>query len=157
MLLEDYIQLLEDPMSADEEAIAPLRAMLSYAPYCASAQLLLLRALYSAGQRKETNIQLQKALLYAPPEVSVYFLLREQSRPNTAKRNDRKQTSVKSGDSIQDRQHSLSYFEMIEKMTATAKRTGISMEELTKRLIETRKYVTYDNNRTTERPTGQSR
>ena len=144
MLLEDYIQLLEYPMSADEEAIEPLRAMLSYAPYCASAQLLLLRALYNGGYKREATQQLQKALLYAPPEVSVYFLLKEQGHTKTTgtAQKQAQDSSAKTQKATQEQgQHSLSYFEMIEKMTATAKRTGISFEELTKRYIETRKYV----------------
>lgn len=149
MLLEDYIQLLEDPMSADEEAIEPLHDMLSYAPFCASAQLLLLRALYAEGQKKNIATQLQKALLYAPQDVSVYFLLRDNSR-NTAGYNstqDERQRATDEGQETKREtrnnkgEHSLSYFDMLEKLTATAKRTGLSFEELTKRYIETRKYT----------------
>lgn len=129
--LDDYIQLLEEPMQVDEEAIDALRSMLGYAPYCASARLLLLRALYKSGKRGEMNRQLKRALLSAPPEVSVYFLLRETKSLKDLKPKDDKPKGEKS----------LSYFEFIDRMTATAKKTGLGFDELARRYMQMRDYL----------------
>ena len=142
LTLDDYIQLLEDPTSIDESAIQPLRDMLTYAPYCSSARLMLLRALFSNGRRRECAAELQRTVLYAPMDVSVYFLLREPVS----------KVAVTTSRDVQreSREHSLSYFDMLDKIAATAKRTGLSFEELTQRYISTRKYTGRDtkkNNR----------
>ncbi len=137
--LEDYIQLLESPMSVDVEWVESLQSMLEYAPYCASARLLLLRALFLNRNKEEWTNELQRSLLYAPLDVSVYFLLRSAMADIGIKGNEQrdKVQSIKSNDDNK----TMSYFDLLDKMALTAKKTGISFEELTKRYIETSKYI----------------
>ena len=74
MTIEDYLLLLESPESVDESAIDDLKAMLRYAPYCSSAQILLLKAMHRSH---DTNYaaQLHRATLYAHSNEQLYFLL----------------------------------------------------------------------------------
>lgn len=128
MNLEEYISLLESPASVDASHIEDLRALLRYAPYCASARLLLLKALYDSGS-SDYQSELERAMLAVPPQTSVYFLL----NPKKVKRSKRSYRGA--GSAAQ------SYFEMIEHMQSVAEQSGLSFEEITKRYIETREYT----------------
>lgn len=128
MSLEEYISLLESPASVDPSQIDDLRALLQYAPYCASARLLLLKALYDSGS-SDYQAELERAMLAVPPQTSVYFLL----NPKKVKRS--KRAFRGSGGAAQ------SYFEMIEHMQSVAQQSGLTFEEITRRYIETSQYT----------------
>lgn len=128
MTLEEYTQLLESPNTIDAEAIQPLQDLLHYAPYCVSARLLLLKALYDNDQRDEAAKAMQRTILSAPQEVSVYFLL----NPKRIKR--RLETKKRVG------QKDMTYFELIDKLQDVSKKTGVSFEELAQRYLEARQY-----------------
>lgn len=136
MTLDDYITLLESPQSVEEEDLQPLRDLLGYAPYCVSARLLLLKGLYDNGHRKEASQQMQRAILSAPQEVSVYFLL----NPKKIKRHEEMKRSVTTSANKVKGEHDLTYFELIDRMQAVAKKTGITFEELAKRYLDARQY-----------------
>ncbi|HCS87976.1 MAG TPA: hypothetical protein DIW30_06150 [Bacteroidales bacterium] len=74
MTIEDYLLLLESPESVDESAIDDLKAMLRYAPYCSSAQVLLLKALHRSHDTNYAS-HLHRAVLYAHSNEQLYFLL----------------------------------------------------------------------------------
>lgn len=128
MTLDEYLQLLESPAIADASNVQSLRDMLHYAPYCASAQLLLLKALYSSGNKDYTK-ELERSILAAPPESSVYFLL----NPKKVVRKTIQKRPTLTSDPT--------YFELVERMQDVAKRTGVSFEELAKRYLEARQYT----------------
>lgn len=129
MDLEEYIQLLESPTSVDASQVDDLRAMLSYAPYCASARLLLLKALYDAGDPAYQD-EMERAMLALPPQTSVYFLL----NPRKIKRSQQAYKRYSDG-------ATQTYFEMLEKMHEVADQSGVSFEEITRRYIESRQYT----------------
>lgn len=153
MDLDEYTQLLEAPLSVDADAIQPLRDLLSYAPYCVSARLLLLKALYDNGQRPEAIRTMPRAILSAPQEVSVYFLL----NPKKIKRSsalykvakeaevaEEATATTKASRKAQDKfvgEREMSYFELIDRMHQVAEKTGISFEELAKRYLEARQFT----------------
>lgn len=129
MNLEEYTALLESPLSVEKEDLPALQNLLKYAPYCVSARLLLLKGLFEHDQQVEANRQLQRAILAAPPEVSVYFLLNPKKikRPKTA--------NTPKGEIM------LSYFELIDRMQEVSQKTGVSFEELAQRYLEARQYM----------------
>lgn len=129
MTLEEYIQLLESPASVEASHIEALEDMLRYAPYCASAQLLLLKAIYSAGDRRYTK-HMERGILVAPPESSVYFLLNPKK---IIRKNNKSRRQTFSSDPT--------YFELLEHMQDVAKRKGLSFEELAQRYLDARKYM----------------
>lgn len=129
MTLEEYIQLLESPSEVDTTHIEALQDLLRYAPYCASAQLLLLKAIYSSGDRKYMK-QLERSMLVAPPESSVYFLLNPKKVVRKPTKNRRQSFSSDP-----------TYFELLEHMQDVAKRKGLTFEELAQRYLDARKYV----------------
>lgn len=128
MNLEEYISLLESPASVDASHINDLRALLNYAPYCASARLLLLKALYDSGS-SDYQAELERAMLAVPPQTSVYFLL----NPKKVKRS----STVRRPKS----EASISYFDMLQKMQEVADTAGLSFDEIVQRYISTREYV----------------
>ena len=131
MTLDEYTQLLESPTSVDSSHVGALRDLLRYAPYCASARLLLLKALYDNAEDNATYQQeLERAMLAVPPQTSVYLLL----NPRKIKRSQRAYKRYSDG-------ASQSYFEMIEKMQEVAAQNGLSFEEITSRYIATREYT----------------
>lgn len=123
MTLEDYISLLESPLSADAADIADLRALLGYAPYCASARLLLLKAMSKANDLNYPN-EVERTLLYAESNQAVYHLLHPRIRPTAEPPKER----AKDGN----------YFEMVAHMEDVAQRTGTSFAELARRFREAR-------------------
>lgn len=124
MTLEDYISLLESPLSVDAADIADLRALLSYAPYCASARLLLLKAMSRANDLNYPN-EVERTLLYAENNQAVYRLLHPRIR---------KAIETASKERAQDG----NYFEMVAHMEDVAQRTGTSFAELARRFREAR-------------------
>ncbi|MCQ2335036.1 MAG: hypothetical protein MJZ89_04245 [Paludibacteraceae bacterium] len=133
MDLDEYTQLLESPSLVEETQVQDLQALLQRAPYCASARLLLLKALFESNDPRFADI-MDECMLMTPPEVSVYFLLQpKKTKAATKKRND-KPTDAHG-------EHSISYFEMVERMQQVANKTGLTFEELTKRYLETRQYT----------------
>lgn len=131
MDLEEYTQLLEAPTSVDASQAGALRDLLQYAPYCASARLLLLKAQYD--EQKDGNpINAQdfdRAMLAIPPQTSIYLFL----HPRKIKRSQR--AYKRYGES-----HTQSYFDMIEKMKEVAEQKGLSFDEIRKRYISLREY-----------------
>lgn len=133
MTLDEYTQLLEAPLSVEADQIQPLQDLLAYAPYCVSAQLLLLKALYDSGQKKAATACMPRAILAAPQEVSVYFLL----NPKKVR------AKVESKRAVTQRvvgEKEMSYFELIDRMQKVAQKNGITFEELAKRHLEARQY-----------------
>lgn len=126
MTLDDFTALLEAPTSVDAGQISALRNMLRYAPYCAPARLLLIKALYDADDPTYAD-EMEKGILVAPPEVSVYFLL-------NPKKIKRKPQPIKKPEAP-------SYFDMLEHMQRVAQQSGLPFEELTRRYMEIRQYT----------------
>lgn len=131
MDLEEYTQLLESPTSVDASQAEALRDLLKYAPYCASARLLLLKAQYD--EQKEGHPvsarDFDRAMLAVPPQTSIYLFL----HPRKIKRSQR--AYKRYGES-----HTQSYFDMIEKMQEVAEQNGLSFDEIRKRYISLREY-----------------
>lgn len=128
MTLEDYTQLLESPTMVDASHIEPLRDLLRYAPYCASARLLLLKALYDAGDPSYTD-EMERTMLAVPPQTSLYFLLHPKKVKRSAAARRPKSEAT------------LSYFDMLQKMQQVADNAGLSFDEIAKRYIATREYI----------------
>jgi len=128
MDLEEYIQLLESPTSVDMSMVDDLRAMLTYAPFCASARMLILKALYDAGD-PAFNREIDRAVLATPPQSSVYFLLNPRKIKRTPKPAEKKPDGQPT------------YFEMLDKMHEVAEKTGLSFEEITRRYIESNRLL----------------
>ncbi len=122
MLLEDYISLLESPDSVSANDIADLQALVGYAPYCQSANLLLLNALHKA---QDTNYEafLPKAVCYASPREAWELL-----HPKEIIR----RASVAQGD----------YFSFVNQLEAIAEQTGTTFLELAKRFQASRQQIT---------------
>lgn len=118
MTLEDYLNLLQSPTEVAAEDIADLQAMLSYAPYCASARILLLKAIH---QSHDTNFSasLAKTVLFAHNSEEVYFLL----YPKAIVR------QLHTGDD---------YFTLMDRLQEMSQQTGESFESLAKKLQEAR-------------------
>ena len=131
MALEEYTQLLEAPTSVDASQADALRDLLQYAPYCASARLLLLKAQYD--EQKDGNPlsaqDFDRAMLAVPPQTSIYLFL----HPRKIRRSQR--AYKRYGES-----HTQSYFDMIEKMQEVAEQNGLSFDEIRKRYISLREY-----------------
>lgn len=123
MTLEDYISLLESPLSVDTPDIQDLRALLGYAPYCASARLLLLKALSKAHDISYPN-EVERTLLYADSNQSVYQLI----YPRDARTATTETSRHSDGN----------YFDMVEHMEEVAQRTGTTFAELARRFKEAR-------------------
>lgn len=124
MNLDEYISLLESPLSTDAEAIDSLQSLLHYAPYCASARLLLLKAYFSSNDLRYPD-EIERALLHASAQQSVYFLLHPRKHKT---RNGRKSNKGKDNN----------YFEMVQHMEELSQRTGTSFQELARRFKEAR-------------------
>lgn len=119
MTLEDYLILLESPETADASHIPDLEAMLQYAPYCSSAQILLLKALHRSH---DTNFaaRLPLAVLHAHSNQEVYFLL----HPKTILRQARA-----TGDD---------WFSLVARLETMSRQTGESFEQLALKLRQAR-------------------
>ncbi len=128
MLLEDYISLLESPDSVSADDIADLQALISYAPYCQSANLLLLKALHKAH---DTNYEafLPKAVCYATSSREAWQLLHP------------KEIIRKAGMAQGD------YFSFVNQLETIAEQTGQSFLELAKRFQESRRLMTQTTSR----------
>lgn len=119
MTIEDYLLLLESPETVDESAIDDLKAMLQYAPYCSSAQILLLKAMHRSHDTNYAT-QLPRATLYAHSNEQLYFLL----HPKEIIR----QANSAYGD----------YFSFIRQLQAKADETGQSFHDLALKFQEAR-------------------
>ncbi len=123
MLLEDYISLLESPDSVSANDIADLQALVGYAPYCQSANLLLLNALHKA---QDTNYEafLPKAVCYSSTPREAWQLLHPQEIIRKA--------PVAQGD----------YFSFVSQLENLAEQTGTTFLELAKRFQASRQQIT---------------
>ena len=119
MTLDDYISLLESPETVDTQDIADLRALLGYAPYCASARMLLLKALHKSHDTAFAACLPQSAL-YAGDRRELYFLL----HPKQVIRN----ASMAGND----------YFSLVERLEQMSRTTGESFEGLARRFRQAR-------------------
>lgn len=119
MTLEDYITLLESPETVDSSDIADLRALLCYAPYCASARMLLLKALHKTHDTDYTA-QLPCCAAYARDNRELYFLL----HPKRIVRNSRTAGN--------------DYFGLMAQLESMSRATGESFSELARRFKEAR-------------------
>ncbi len=120
MTLEDYISLLESPDSVSGDDIADLQALISYAPYCQSANLLLLKALHKTH---DTGYEafLPKAVCYASSPRTAWHLLHPKEIIRKA--------NIAQGD----------YFSFVNQLEAIAEQTGQTFLELAKRFQESRR------------------
>lgn len=119
MTLEDYLILLESPETVDASQIADLEALLQYAPYCASAQILLLKALHKTHDTDFSH-RLPLGILHAPSNKDVYFLL----HPKTIMR------QVRAGGD--------DYFSLVSRLESMSRQTGESFEQLALKLRQAR-------------------
>lgn len=119
MTLEDYLILLESPETVDTSHIADLNALLQYAPYCSSAHILLLKALYKTH---DTNFsaRLSLTLLHAHNSREVYFLL----HPRAVVR----QVHTTGND----------WFSLVTRFESMSRKTGESFEQLALKLKQAR-------------------
>ncbi len=122
MLLEDYISLLESPDSVSADDIADLQALISYAPYCQSANLLLLNALHKAHDTSY-EAYLPKAVCYAASPREAWQLLHPKEIIRKA--------NMAQGD----------YFSFVNQLETIAEQTGQTFLELAKRFQESRRAV----------------
>ncbi len=124
MLLEDYISLLESPDSVTADDIPDLQALVRYAPYCQSANLLLLNALHKAH---DTNYEafLPKAVCYASTPREAWQLLHPKEIIRKA--------PVAQGD----------YFSFVTQLETLAEQTGTTFLELAKRFQTSRQQITH--------------
>ncbi len=122
MLLEDYISLLESPDSVSADDIADLQALISYAPYCQSANLLLLNALHKAHDTSYEAF-LPKAVCYAASPREAWQLLHPKEIIRKA--------TIAQGD----------YFAFVNQLETIAEQTGQSFLELAKRFQESRRLI----------------
>ncbi len=128
MLLEDYISLLESPDSVSADDIADLQALISYAPYCQSANLLLLKALYKAHDTSYEAF-LPKAVCYATSPREAWRLLHPKEITRKA--------TMAQGD----------YFAFVNQLETIAEQTGQTFLELAKRFQESRRLMTQTTSR----------
>ncbi len=128
MLLEDYISLLESPDSVSADDIADLQALVSYAPYCQSANLLLLKALYKAHDTSYEAF-LPKAVCYATSPREAWRLLHPKEITRKA--------TMAQGD----------YFAFVNQLETIAEQTGQTFLELAKRFQESRRLMTQTTSR----------
>ncbi len=122
MLLEDYISLLESPDSVSADEIADLQALISYAPYCQSANLLLLYALHKAHDTSYEAF-LPKAVCYAASPREAWQLLHPKEIIRKA--------TIAQGD----------YFSFVNQLETIAEQTGQTFLELAKRFQESRRAI----------------
>ncbi len=120
MVLEDYIALLEAPDSISSEDVADLQAMLSYAPYCQSANILLAYAMFK-GHDTSFSTFLPKAVLHAPAPREAWYILHPKAIV-------RKAVMHSQGD----------YFSFVNHMQQVAAQTGTSFLELAQKFQESR-------------------
>ncbi len=126
MTIEEYLGLLESPEMVDESAIDDLRALLGYAPYCSSARILLLKALYRS-HNTNYSAELPKTVLYAHSNEQLYFLLHP------------KEVIRQAGSYSND------YFSFIEQLEAKAAQTGESFESLALKFQQARMVYLQDS------------
>ena len=131
MDLEEYTQLLESPTSVDASQAGALRDLLQYAPYCASARLLLLKAQYDEHQdgKPVSAHDFDRAMLAVPPQTLLYLYL----HPRKINRSQRAYKRFGEGSTQ-------SYFDMIEKMQEVADQNGLTFDEIRKRYMLIREY-----------------
>ncbi len=122
MLLEDYISLLESPDSVSADDIADLQALISYAPYCRSANLLLLSALHKAHDTTYEAF-LPKAVCYVSTPREAWQLLHPKEIIRKA--------HLAQGD----------YFSFIDQLETLAEQTGTTFLELAKRFQLSRQQI----------------
>ncbi len=122
MLLEDYISLLESPDSVSADDIADLQALISYAPYCQSANLLLLNAFHKAYDTSYAAF-LPKAVCYAASPREAWRLLHPKE-------------ILRKANIAQD-----DYFSFVHQLETIAEQTGLTFLELAKRFQESRRAV----------------
>jgi|GEM_PF-2720342 len=119
MTKEDYIELLQSPDSVMGEDIEALRALLTYAPYSASARMLLLKALHRTNDIM-WKTELPKTVMYARRPENVYYILYPEKVTRKALQS--------SGD----------YFTFVSKMQQEADRQGTSFSELAEKFKKAR-------------------
>ncbi|MBR1785687.1 MAG: hypothetical protein IJ756_00780 [Paludibacteraceae bacterium] len=119
MTKEDYIELLQSPDSVMGEDIEALRALLTYAPYSASARILLLKALHRTNDIM-WKTELPKTVMYARRPEDVYYILYPEKVTRKALQS--------SGD----------YFTFVSKMQQEADRQGTSFSELAEKFKKAR-------------------
>ena len=119
MTKEDYIELLQSPDSVMGEDIEALRALLTYAPYSASARILLLKALHRTNDIM-WKTELPKTVMYARRPEDVYYILSPEKVTRKALQS--------SGD----------YFTFVSKMQQEADRQGTSFSELAEKFKKAR-------------------
>lgn len=119
MTKEDYIELLQSPDSVMGEDIEALRALLTYAPYSASARMLLLKALHRTNDIM-WKTELPKTMMYARRPEDVYYILYPEKVTRKALQS--------SGD----------YFTFVSKMQQEADRQGTSFSELAEKFKKAR-------------------
>lgn len=119
MTKEDYIELLQSPDSVMGEDIEALRALLTYAPYSASARMLLLKALHRTNDIM-WKTELPKTVMYARRPEDVYYILYPEKVTRKALQS--------SGD----------YFTFVSKMQQEADRQGTSFSELAEKFKKAR-------------------
>ena len=119
MTKEDYIDLLQSPDSVMGEDIEALRALLTYAPYSASARMLLLKALHRTNDIM-WKTELPKTVMYARRPEDVYYILSPEKVTRKALQS--------SGD----------YFAFVSKMQQEADRQGTSFSELAEKFKKAR-------------------
>lgn len=119
MVKEEFIELLECPDSVDEDMIQSLRQMLNYAPYCAPARLLLLKALYNSRNCLFSTL-LPMTLLYVDNQDELLNLLKPSSLQHNCYYDD-------------------DYFSLIRQLEDMSRRTGESFEELARKFQEARR------------------
>ncbi len=119
MTKEDYIELLQSPNSVMGEDIEALRSLLSYAPYCASAKMLLLKALHRTND-VTWQAELPQTVMYARCPEDVYYLLYPEKVTRKALQ--------ASGD----------YFSFVSKMQQEAEKQGTSFSELVEKFKKAR-------------------
>ncbi len=125
MLLEDYIGLLESPDTVSQEDIDDLKALVSYAPYCGSANMLLANALYKSHDTSYESF-LGRAVYYAEAPEMLWHLLHPQAIVR----------KVAVGDS--------DYFSFMSQMENVAQKSGQSFLELARKFQESRRAMQLD-------------
>ena len=118
MELQEYIQLLQSPENVSRENVADFDALLSYAPYCQTARLLKLKALYQSNDIRYEFV-LQQSLLFAPAR-RIYFLL----HPRPVE--------------VAKAETSANYFDWLATMERVSEQKGVTLQQLAEQLKEAR-------------------
>ena len=121
MTIDEYISLLRQPSLAGARHVQDLERMVHDMPYCSTAHILLLCALYHAGDVR-FGTQLSRSVVYAPSARILYNALNSTSSSSASNNT----THISSGN----------YFDMMNRLEEISKSEDVTLQDLVRRLFQ---------------------